>query len=75
MEKKSYDDQLLTDQNEKTAILKVEKKQRRNDSIGWVIGALLVTFFTILAIGRITLIGQFIDDVLFTFAVPVCSDK
>ncbi|MFX4056943.1 MAG: DNA translocase FtsK [Spiroplasma sp. hy2] len=68
MEKKSYDDQLLNDQNEKTAILKVEKKQRRNDSIGWVIGALLVTFFTILAIGRITLIGQFIDDVLFTFA-------
>ncbi|WP_425377927.1 DNA translocase FtsK [Spiroplasma endosymbiont of Polydrusus pterygomalis] len=67
-EKKSYDDQLINDKNEKTAILKVEKKQCRNDSIGWVIGALLVTFFTILAVGRITLIGQFIDDVLFTFA-------
>ncbi|WP_338954852.1 DNA translocase FtsK [Spiroplasma endosymbiont of Polydrusus cervinus] len=61
-------DQLINDQNEKTAILKVKKKQRRNDSIGSVIGALLVMFFTILAVGRITLIGQFIDDVLFTFA-------
>lgn len=68
MKKKSYDDHLLNDHNENTAILKVEKKQRRNDSIGWVIGALLVTFFTILAVGRITLIGQFLDDVLFTFA-------
>ncbi|MBH8623063.1 DNA translocase FtsK [Spiroplasma sp. hyd1] len=68
MKKKSYDDHLLNDHNENTAILKVEKKQHRNDSIGWVIGALLVTFFTILAVGRITLIGQFLDDVLFTFA-------
>ncbi|MBW3058061.1 DNA translocase FtsK [Spiroplasma poulsonii] len=68
MKKKSYDDHLLNDHNENTAILKVEKKQHRNDSIEWVIGALLVTFFTILAVGRITLIGQFLDDVLFTFA-------
>ncbi|WP_425380271.1 DNA translocase FtsK [Spiroplasma endosymbiont of Stenodema calcarata] len=68
MKKKSYDDHLLNDQNENTAILKVEKKHRRNDSVGWGIGALLLTFFTILAVGRITLIGQFLDDVLFTFA-------
>ncbi len=67
MKKKSYDDQLLNDHNHKTAILKVEKKRCRNDSIGWLIGALLVTFFTIISLGRITLIGQFIDDVLFTF--------
>ncbi|WP_374696366.1 DNA translocase FtsK [Spiroplasma endosymbiont of Polydrusus formosus] len=68
MGKKSYNDHLINDHNEKTAILKVKKKQHRNDSIGWVIGALLVIFFTIIAVGRITLIGQFIDDVLFTFA-------
>ncbi|AHF60707.1 hypothetical protein P344_01560 [Spiroplasma mirum ATCC 29335] len=67
MRRNSYDDYPLNDQNETTAIIKIEKKQRRNDSIGWIIGSLLLIFFTIIAVGRITLIGQFIDDVIFTF--------
>ncbi|AGM24767.1 DNA translocase FtsK [Spiroplasma chrysopicola] len=67
MKKRTYTDHPLNDQNQTTAIIKVEKKPRRNDAIGWVIGALLVVFFTIISVGRITLIGQFIDDVIFTF--------
>ncbi|AXK51483.1 DNA translocase FtsK [Spiroplasma alleghenense] len=57
----------LDDQNDdRTRAFSVSKKQRRGDSVGWIIGALLLFFFNIVSIARLTVVGQFFDDVIFT---------
>ncbi|AHI54180.1 DNA translocase [Spiroplasma sabaudiense Ar-1343] len=52
--------------DDRTRAFNVYKKQRRGDSVGWIIGALLLFFFNIVSIARLTIVGQFFDDVLFT---------
>jgi S-DNA-T family DNA segregation ATPase FtsK/SpoIIIE len=55
------------ERDHKTKAFRVEKKQRRNDSIAWIIASIVLLFLNVVSIGRITVVGQFIDDVIFTF--------
>ncbi|WP_051636044.1 DNA translocase FtsK [Mesoplasma photuris] len=41
------------------------KKTRKQDSISWIIIGLFLFFFTAISMGRITIVGQFFDDVIF----------
>ncbi len=43
------------------------KQIHRSDSIGWLVLFTSVLLLTILSAGRLTLVGQFLDDVIFTF--------
>ncbi|AVN63472.1 DNA translocase (stage III sporulation protein E) [Mesoplasma florum] len=52
---------------EKTAAFVTTKQKRRNDSISWMVTGLVILFITVFSLGRITVIGQFLDDVFFNF--------
>lgn len=52
---------------EKTAAFVTTKKKRRSDSISWMVTGLVILFITVFSLGRITVIGQFLDDVIFNF--------
>ncbi|AVN60124.1 DNA translocase (stage III sporulation protein E) [Mesoplasma entomophilum] len=52
---------------EKTAAFVTTKQKRRNDSISWMVSGLVILFITVFSLGRITVIGQFLDDVFFNF--------
>lgn len=43
------------------------KKKYKQDSIAWIIWGLVLFFFTIFLVGRITVVGQFFDDTIFNF--------
>ncbi|WP_342252447.1 DNA translocase FtsK [Spiroplasma endosymbiont of Amphibalanus improvisus] len=49
------------------SIFHITKIIRYKDSIGWIINSFLITLFLIISIGRLTIVGQFFDDVLFDF--------
>ncbi|WP_158637881.1 DNA translocase FtsK [Spiroplasma monobiae] len=51
--------------NDRTKAFTIQKKQRKSDSVSWIVGALLLFFLNLMSLGRITIIGQFIDDVIF----------
>ncbi|AUB31334.1 DNA translocase FtsK [Spiroplasma floricola] len=51
--------------NDRTIAFTIQKKQRKVDSVAWIVGALLLFFINLISLGRITIIGQFIDDVIF----------
>ncbi|QBQ07457.1 DNA translocase [Spiroplasma gladiatoris] len=53
--------------NDRTRALDIQRKQRRPDSISWIISALLLFFLNVIALGRITVVGQLLDDIVFTF--------
>ncbi|QGS51678.1 DNA translocase FtsK [Spiroplasma tabanidicola] len=53
--------------DDRTRALDIQRKQRRPDSIAWIISALLLFFINVVALGRITVIGQLLDDLVFTF--------
>ncbi|WP_375315527.1 DNA translocase FtsK [Spiroplasma endosymbiont of Tipula paludosa] len=55
------------EQQAKSKIIQLKKKIRRSDKIGGKIWALFIIFASILALARLTVIGQFLDDVLFNF--------
>ncbi|ATZ21310.1 DNA translocase FtsK [Mesoplasma tabanidae] len=52
---------------EKTAAFVTTKQKRRNDSISWMVTGLVILFITVFSLGRITVIGQFFDDIFFNF--------
>ncbi|ATZ17709.1 DNA translocase FtsK [Mesoplasma melaleucae] len=52
---------------EKTAAFVTTKQKRRSDSISWMVTGLVILFITVFSLGRITVIGQFLDDVIFNF--------
>lgn len=52
---------------ERTSAFVTSKPQRRNDSISWMVSGLIILFLTIVSLGRITVVGQFLDDVIFNF--------
>ncbi len=52
--------------NDRTKAFTVHKKQRRSDSIGWILTALILFFLNIMSLGRITIVGQLLDDIIFT---------
>ncbi|ALD66135.1 DNA translocase FtsK [Spiroplasma cantharicola] len=51
--------------SDRTRAFTIQKKQRKNDSISWIVGALILFFLNLMSLGRITIIGQFFDDVIF----------
>ncbi|WP_342275602.1 DNA translocase FtsK [Spiroplasma endosymbiont of Cantharis lateralis] len=51
--------------NDRTRAFSIQKKQRKNDSISWIVGALVLFFLNLMSLGRITIVGQFFDDVIF----------
>ncbi|AGR41915.1 DNA translocase FtsK [Spiroplasma diminutum] len=51
--------------NDRTTAFTIQKKQRKVDSVSWIVGALLLFFLNLMALGRITIVGQFLDDVIF----------
>lgn len=51
---------------DKTIIFKRHKKYKQ-DSVAWVVNGFLLLFFISISFGRITLIGQLIDDILFNY--------
>ncbi|QHX36456.1 DNA translocase [Spiroplasma sp. BIUS-1] len=53
------------DDNDRTRAFTLQKKERRADSVSWIVGALLLFFINLMSLGRITIVGQFIDDVFF----------
>ncbi|WP_075048704.1 DNA translocase FtsK [Spiroplasma turonicum] len=53
--------------SDRTSAFTIQRKQRRPDSVSWIISALFLFFTNIISIGRITIVGQFLDDVVFTF--------
>ncbi|ASP28606.1 DNA translocase [Spiroplasma corruscae] len=53
--------------SDRTTAFTVHKKKRRTDSVSWIISALLLFFLNIFSVGRITIVGQFLDDVIFTY--------
>ncbi|WP_339024234.1 hypothetical protein [Spiroplasma endosymbiont of Agriotes lineatus] len=55
------------EQQEKSKIIQLKKTIRRSDKIGGKIWALFIIFASILAIARLTVIGQFLDDAFFNF--------
>ncbi|WP_338971828.1 DNA translocase FtsK [Spiroplasma endosymbiont of Panorpa germanica] len=63
---KETDQEFENQNDDRTKAFNIYKKQRRGDSIGWIIGALLLFFFNIVSIARLTIVGQFFDDVIFT---------
>ncbi|AGR40917.1 DNA translocase FtsK [Spiroplasma taiwanense] len=52
--------------NDRTIAFTVQKKERKADSISWIVTALILFFINVMSVGRITIVGQFIDDILFT---------
>ncbi|ASZ08860.1 DNA translocase (stage III sporulation protein E) [Mesoplasma chauliocola] len=52
---------------EKTAAFVTTKQKRRSDSISWMVTGLVILFISVFSLGRITVIGQFFDDVIFNF--------
>ncbi|WP_338970417.1 DNA translocase FtsK [Spiroplasma endosymbiont of Labia minor] len=52
--------------DDRTTAFVLEQKQRRSDNISWIIISLLMFVFVVISVGRITIVGQFLDDVLFT---------
>ncbi|WP_158500656.1 DNA translocase FtsK [Spiroplasma litorale] len=53
--------------SDRTVAFSLQKKQRRSDSVSWIISALILFFLNTISLGRITIVGQFLDDVIFTF--------
>lgn len=54
--------------NDTTRIIKLQKRnEHRVDKISGTILALIIIFITIISVGRITVIGQFLDDLFFNF--------
>lgn len=53
-------------QNDRTKAFSVEKKIRKPDSILWIVAGLIFFFLNVISLARITIVGQFLDDVLFT---------
>ncbi|WP_338985398.1 DNA translocase FtsK [Spiroplasma endosymbiont of Diplazon laetatorius] len=51
--------------NDRTRAFTIHKKQRKADSVSWIVCALLLFFINLMSIGRITIVGQFIDDIIF----------
>lgn len=51
--------------DERTVAFHSMRKKHKKDSIAWIIGGLLLFFFTLISLGRITIIGQFFDDSIF----------
>lgn len=54
------------DNNDRTKAFSVEKKVRRPDSVLWIVAALVIFFLNVVSLARITIMGQFLDDVIFT---------
>ncbi|WP_146638125.1 hypothetical protein [Spiroplasma clarkii] len=54
------------DDNNRTKAFKIEKKERRPDSVLWIVAGLVIFFLNVISLARITIIGQFLDDVIFT---------
>ncbi|AUF83698.1 DNA translocase FtsK [Mesoplasma syrphidae] len=53
--------------DERTVAFSAIKKKYKQDSIAWVVSGLILFVFTLFSLGRITIIGQFFDDVFFNF--------
>ncbi|AVP49304.1 DNA translocase FtsK [Williamsoniiplasma luminosum] len=51
--------------DDRTVAFQKHKKKHKKDSIAWIVTGLLLFFFTFVSLGRITVIGQFFDDVIF----------
>ncbi|WP_166507969.1 DNA translocase FtsK [Spiroplasma chinense] len=52
--------------SDRTRAFELQKKQRRPDSISWIVSALILFFLSVISLGRITVVGQVLDDVIFT---------
>jgi len=53
--------------DDRTTAFKVIRQKHRPDSIAWVVSSVFMFIFLVLALGRLTIIGQLIDDVIFSF--------
>ncbi|PPE05771.1 DNA translocase FtsK [Williamsoniiplasma lucivorax] len=51
--------------DDKTVAFQTHKKKYKKDSIAWIVTGLILFFFTFFSLGRITVVGQFFDDVFF----------
>ncbi|MDQ0567886.1 hypothetical protein [Mycoplasma yeatsii] len=52
---------------DKTIIFKRQKKKYKQDSVAWVVNGFLLLLFISISFARITIIGQLIDDLLFSY--------
>ncbi|WP_338983084.1 DNA translocase FtsK [Spiroplasma endosymbiont of Othius punctulatus] len=50
-----------------TMAFSVNKTQKKPDSIKWIVSSLLILFITVMSAFRLTMIGQFLDDIFFSF--------
>ncbi|WP_051350880.1 DNA translocase FtsK [[Acholeplasma] multilocale] len=50
---------------DRTVAFNTTKKKYKQDSIAWIVTGLILFFFTLFSLGRITVVGQFFDDVFF----------
>ncbi|WP_051418419.1 DNA translocase FtsK [Mesoplasma seiffertii] len=53
--------------DDRTVAFNTIKKKYKQDSIAWVVSGLILFVFTLFSLGRITIVGQFFDDVFFNF--------
>jgi len=53
--------------DDRTTAFKVVRQKHRPDSIAWVVGSIFMFIVLVLSLGRVTVIGQLIDDVVFSF--------
>ncbi|AOG60170.1 DNA translocase [Spiroplasma helicoides] len=58
--------QNVTSEVDRTTAFNIQRKKRRPDSVAWIISALLLFFLNVMSIGRITVVGQLLDDIIFT---------
>ncbi|WP_434341912.1 hypothetical protein V2P24_01200 [Mycoplasma putrefaciens] len=64
---KSIDQNSTYSQQQKIAIFQPKQKKRKQDSIIWVVSGLGLFTFCLISVARITVIGQFFDDLFFNY--------
>ncbi|PPE04876.1 DNA translocase [Entomoplasma ellychniae] len=70
MPKTLKEEEILANHNwneDRTSAFITTKTKRRNDSISWVVTGFTVLFFSVISFTRLTVIGQFFDDIIFNF--------
>jgi len=63
-------EQVITNQHyndDRTMAFKVSRTGHRADSIAWVVGSFIMFIFLTLSVGRLTIVGELIDDTVFSF--------
>ncbi|WP_339022515.1 DNA translocase FtsK [Spiroplasma endosymbiont of Crioceris asparagi] len=67
LENNDTEKSIYENSQEFTTAFTIEKKPHRSDAIGWMVSSTLIFFITIICALRVTIVGQFLDDVLFAF--------